>query len=283
MTLGTRQSDLIPVELGEAWTAFMVAVSKSPAQTDYTSLRQWHIVRDVLRKLLRNLTGTQSFADVDAVVSAVMYDLSCAPEGVPLRTVVARIQTFAESMRSVQQRADLHGFPTTESGSSTALLSNQNSIPTGINVKDLRAIYLEHAGYADYRIDDHAFDTWLYLRDESGNPYLRLHKKNKEMEEWMCLGAVIKPLDDHPHVWRLKRRNNQLLGRTHRKLQAKTALWGEIAAYSQLRVRINEIERELGPPRRRLLDAVSNARDIEDLDARLVELSASGNKESEEA
>jgi hypothetical protein len=281
MASETQQWDLIPVELGEAWTAFMVAVSKSPAGTDYTSLKQWSIVRDVLRKLLRHLTGTQSLADIDAVVSAVMHDMSLAPESVPLRTIIARIQTFAESMRTVPQRADLNDFLIAESGSSTTRLSNQNSILSGITAKDLRAIYLEHAGYANYRIDDHAFGAWLYLRDESGNPYLHLHKKNKEMEEWICLGAVIKPLDDHPHVWRLKRRNNQLLGRTHRKLQAKIALWGENADYSRLRSRINEIECKLGPPRKRLLDAVSNAKDVQDLEARLDELSASYDEKSE--
>lgn len=91
----TRQWDLILVELGEAWTAFMGAVCKSPARTDYTSLRQWHTLHDILRKMLRNLTGTRRFADIDAVVSAVMYDMSLAPENVPLRTIVARLQTFA--------------------------------------------------------------------------------------------------------------------------------------------------------------------------------------------
>ena len=281
MTLDIGQRDLIPVELGEAWTAFMVAVSKSSARTDYTRLRQWSTVRDVLRKLLRYLTGTQSLADIDAVVSAVMFDVSLAPESVPLRTIVARIQAFAESMRGVQQRTELNGFPTAVV-SSTTRIRNQSNIPSNLTVRHLRAIYLEHAGYANYRIDDHAFGAWLYLRDEKGNACLRLHKKKGEMEEWICLGALIKPLDDHPRVWQLKRRNNQLLGRTHRKLQAKIALWGENADYSLLRARINEIERKLGPPRKRLLDAVSNAKDMQDLEARLNELSTSGNDQSKD-
>jgi hypothetical protein len=271
------------MELGEAWTAFMVAVSKSSAKTAYTSLRQWHTVRDVLSKMLRNLTGTQSAADIDAVVSAVMYDMSLAPETVPLRTIVARINTFAESMRAGQQRTNLGESSAAASNSSTTSISDQQSIPGGVTIKDLRSIYLEHAGYSNYRIDDHEFGAWLYLRDETGNTYLRLHKKNREMEEWICMGAVIKPLDDHPHVWRLKRRNNQLLGRTHRKLQAKIALWGENADYSRLRARINEAERKLGPPRKRLLDAVSNAKDVQDLDSRLDELSAINIEDSEEA
>ena len=97
------------------------------------------------------------------------------------------------------------------------------------------------------------------------------------------MGAVIKPLDNHPHIWRLKRRNNQPLGRTHRNLQAKFALWDENAAHSRLRARITEIERKLGPPRKRLLDAVSNAKDVQDLDARLDQLATSSNEESEEA
>jgi hypothetical protein len=283
MTLETRQLDLVPVELAEAWTGFMVAVARSSAKSDYTALSQWRTVRNLLRELLRNLTGTQSdFADIDAVVNAVMYDMSSAPENVPLRTIVARIYTFAESMRAAAQGTGNLDRPAAASGSSTTLSGNHHGIASELTLKDLRAIYLEHAGYANYRIDDHAFGTWLYLRDESGKACLHLHKKNKEMEEWMCLGAVIKPLDDQLHVWRLKRSNNQLLGRTHRKLQARIALWGANADYPRLRARINEIERQLGPPRRRLLDAISNSRNVQDLDARLDELSASGSESQQE-
>jgi len=274
MILETGPCDLIPVQIGEAWSALMVARTKAPENTDCRSLDEWRSLRLAVGEILQNLTGSKgrNLAEIDDGITAILSGVHVSPENERLRMIASRIQEFAGKQCGHPERTQApHGSIPVATWLSAD--GNRKARTGGTpSVSDLRAVYLENAGYANYPIDDDTFETWLKVMDERGRPCLYGRNEEKAKDEWICLGAVIRPLDGDRHVWRLKRRNNQLLGRAHRKLRARIVEWGADPETARLRARVDEVERILTHPRKRLLNAISNATSAPELNYLLEKL-----------